>query len=248
MDPSQLAMREFFYSKIDFEKVRSILDLGCGIGSDLMAISKKIAGEARLAGLDSMAKSIAAAQSETEGDSRYSFSAHDLTLGIPFEDASFDLVLSNNLLECIRDKDHLLRETARVLKPGGQVAFAHFDWDSQLFDGNDRQLVRKIVQIFNDWQQPWMTDCDPWMGRRLWRTFQRTGLFEGEVFPYVLINTRFEDPFFGFRRAADFQALVKREMIPENEYRRFYHDLQRMADAGEYFYSITLYIYTGRKR
>lgn len=38
---------------------------------------------------------------------------------IPFEDASFDVVLSNNVLEHVRNTDEVLREIARVLKTGG---------------------------------------------------------------------------------------------------------------------------------
>lgn len=111
---------------------------------------------------------------------------------MPFEDETFDVVFSNNVLECITDKGKLLSEIARVLKPSGQVVCAHFDWDSQLIDGTDKALVRKIVQTFNDWQQGWMDDCDAWMGRRLWKTFNRSKLFNGEIQCHVLTNTKYD--------------------------------------------------------
>jgi hypothetical protein len=44
------------------------------------------------------------------------------------------------------------------------VVFAHFGWDTQVFDGEDKELVRKIVHCFGDWQQAWMNDSDAWMG------------------------------------------------------------------------------------
>jgi len=248
MDPSNKAMREYIYSRTDYKNVKAILDLGCGKGTDLIEIGKKTSGEVQLVGLDSMPKSIEIAQNETQGDSRYSFSVSDVSLGILFEDATFDIVISNNLLECIVDKDFLIKEISRVLKPKGQVIFAHFDWDSQLFDGKDKNLVRKVVQTYNDWKQGWMTDCDAWMGRRLWRIFNRSNLFDGEVCTYVLTNTRFEEPFFGYMRALDFKALVKRGMVNQEDYNQFYHDLQELAENDEYFYSITMYIYVGKKK
>jgi len=43
---------------------------------------------------------------------------------MPFEDASFQTVISNSVLEHIPDLDAVLLETARVLKPGGMFIFA----------------------------------------------------------------------------------------------------------------------------
>lgn len=248
MDPNEMLMREYLYSKIDLEHVNSILDLGCGKGMDLIALGKKTSRDIRFTGLDSTAKSIAIAQVETCGDPRYTFLVKDVSSGIPFEDEQIDVVFSNNFLECMVDKDFLIKEVARILKPGGQVVFAHYDWDTQLFDGKDKQLVRKIVQTYNDWKQGWMADCDAWMGRRLWRTFNRSGLFEGEIDTYVMTNTQFEEPFYGYMRARDFKVMVNKGMIREEEYQAFIHDLQELADNDEYFYSITMYIYVGRKK
>jgi ubiquinone/menaquinone biosynthesis C-methylase UbiE len=201
-----------------------------------------------LYGLDSMEHSIAAARENYGRDSRLNFSCVDFSRGIPFEDEKFDLVFSNNMLECMMDKQALLREIFRVLKPGGQVVCAHYDWDSQLIDGNDKALVRRIVQTFNDWKQDWMSDIDAWMGRRLWRTFQESGLFtHGRVETFVLTNTEFAEPYYGHMMIHDFQALVRRKMITGDEYQKFLTDIQELDRQGQYFYSITMYIYVGEK-
>jgi len=136
----------------------------------------------------------------------------------------------------------------RVLKPNGQAIFAHFDWDSQLIDGEDKELVRRIVHTFSDWKQEWMSDIDAWMGRRLWRTFQQSGLFRnGRIETYVLTNTEYSEPFYGYQRIQDFGSLVKRNMISEDDYTRFLADIQQLAAGDGYFYSINMYVYVGLK-
>lgn len=202
----------------------------------------------RLVGVDAAERSIAAARRATERDSRFAFHVHDASGVLPFGDGEFDRVLSVNLLECIPDKQKLLREVHRVLAPDGTVVFAHWDWDSQLIDGVDKELVRSIVHRFSDWKQAWMVDADAWMGRRLWRTFQASGLFQGQVHPCVLTNTRFEAGAYGYESIESFRALVTRGMLAPEEYDAFRRTIEGLAAADQYFYSITMFVYVGHKR
>ncbi|MFC5528309.1 methyltransferase domain-containing protein [Cohnella yongneupensis] len=150
MDPNNVRMREFIYSLITINPKLTILDLGCGQGYDLFRISQLMDNESKLFGMDTNQKSIIKANENYGQDTRMNFIHHNFGQNIPFDENSFDLVFSNNVLECIADKQHLLREVHRVLKPEGQVIFAHFDWDSQLIDGDNKELIRTITQTFND--------------------------------------------------------------------------------------------------
>ena len=240
-------VREFMLSLLDLGGIRTVLDIGCGKGRDLKAIGESMDVGAHLLGVDVSDKAVDAARELVADDPRFAFVVHDVSAGLPFEDETFDLVYSVDLLECITDKDSLVREVSRVLRPGGQVAFAHWDWDSQVIDGEDKDLVRKIVHAFGDWKQAWMTDCDSWMGRRLWRVFNRSGLFTGAVRAYVITDTEFTPGRIGYERVKDFEALVRRDMISCEEYDRFYRDIQALAEKGEYFFSTTVYAYVGAK-
>jgi SAM-dependent methyltransferase len=224
----------------------AVLDLGCGSGTDLIAIGAAASPLQQLVGLDASADSVQIAQSSTQGDQRYSFLLHDISQGLPFPDESFDCVLSINTLECITDKSRALEEVHRVLRPGGSVVFAHFDWDTQVFDGEDKGLVRNIVQSFGDWQQAWMNDSDAWMGRRLWPTFQQSGLFEGSIHCAVLTETAFEPGNHGFEQAKSFGALARRGKIDPTDYRRFMERLALLSAKDCYLYAITMFIYAGK--
>ena len=240
-------MREYVYTLLDLRNAAALLDIGCGDGYDLHRIGQMAGKEMRLMGIDASAEAIERAVSCTGEDSRYSFEVANLDGSLPYEAEAFDIVYSMNYLECIADKDDIIKDVHRVLRPGGQVVCAHFDWDSQIINGMDKQLMRQIIHAFSDWKQPWMKDCDPWMGRRLWGTFHRSGLFEGTMRSYVLTNTDYEPDYYGFRRIKDMEALVRHGMIPQHDYDRFIDEIRSLAKAGEYFYSITMYVYAGKK-
>lgn len=245
--PDITAMREHLCSRLELPPGAVVLDAGCGDGADLRQIGRRLGDGARLVGLTLSERDVTTAQQAVDGDPRFDFRIADVSQGLPFADGMFDIVYSNNLLECLTDKQAFLAEMHRVLRPGGQVVCAHWDHDSHVIDGDDKGLVREIVHAFADWQQAWMTDSDGWMGRRLWRTFQQIGLFEGIVQPYLLTNTEFAPPWYGYQTIISFAALVRRGLISQPQYDAFLQAVQRLADRHEYFYSVTLYVYVGRK-
>ena len=249
MEADSLEMREYLYSLLDWQRTKAVLDVGCGNGGDLWRMEALAPESAslQLVGVNSSAKAIEAARAGTEGHSCFSWHQHDVSSGLPFAGGAFDAVFSLNLLECVPDKAALLVEMHRVLRPGGVVVCAHWDWDTQTLDGTDKALVRRIIQTFSDWQQEWMAACDGWMGRRLWPAFQQSGLFEGHIEAYTLTNTTYAPGWCGHEQVQAFGALARRGLISADDYARFQADIAAQASQNEYFYSITLYIYVGQK-
>ena len=225
------------------------VDLGCGRGEDLRLLAVRHPDtEVRLVGVDASAEAIEAASAAAAPDPRVSFRCAALDGPLPFDDRSVDLVYSHNLLECLPDPDGFAREVARVLRPGGQAVVAHWDWDSQLFDGSDKALIRRLVAAYADWQQDWMAHADGWMGRRLWGVFHATDAFDGAVQARALTNTLYTPSWFGYENARAFGSLVRRGLASAQNYERFIEEQARLAEAGRYFYSITGFAFVGRRR
>ena len=246
---SKSRVKEYILSQVDYAKASAVLDIGCGRGDDLIEIADRIGENAKLYGFDTISKSIDSAKAKADGDPRFHFELFDVEDGMNFEDDFFDVVYSCNVLECIKDKNKLLGEIARVLKPGGQVVFAHYDWDTQVFNVDNKDLYRKILHTFNDWKQPWMAECDPWMGRKLYGIFETSGLFTGDVSVYVLIESEYREGCKGYYAVNDeFRALVEKGLIEESEYNTFHSDILQMAETGQYFYSINMYVYHGHNK
>jgi len=135
-----------------------------------------------------------------------------------------------------------------MMKDNGKIIFVHYDWDTLIVDGSNKNLVRKIVHLFCDLQQKWMKNCDGWMGRRLWSVFQKTGCFEGEIIPYIIHTTSFEECTTAFDTINNLRTLVRRGLISEHEYISFYTDIEKLADSGQFYFALTSFIYVGRKR
>lgn len=221
-----------------------VLDFGCGTGEFLGVLSQALGRRSRLVGYDAMEKSIAMAQA------RYGhadFICERFEKELPFPEASFDAFVTIDALECIKNKDALLAEIHRVLRPGGQVLAMHWDWDTQTYNIPTRALARKAAAAFSDWQQPWMDEADGQMGRKLWGLFEGSGKFQGSPGAFCLTETEYEAGKYGYDRARDLSGLVELGGFDEDHYQQFLRELRESRQRGEYFYSVTSYIYHGRR-
>ena len=225
-----------------------VVDLGCGTGDDLLALAARHADPAaRFVGIDVSESSIARARARAAGDARVSFIHHPLDQGVPLADGSADAVFSHNLVECLANPAAFAREIGRILRPGGAIVVAHWDFDSQVLDGTDCDAVRRLVHAFADWRQPWMDHADGWMGRRLWSVFAPTGLFEGTVQARVMTNATYAEPFYGYARIQDFGRMVRKGLASAEDYDWVLHDVEALSREGRYFYGITGFAYVGRR-
>jgi SAM-dependent methyltransferase len=95
----------------------TVLDVGCGDGSFLDHLASYVGDDrVRWVGVD-----YSEDQLEKAALLPYEFLQCDLDQGIPLPDASVDLVHAAEVIEHLVDPDLLLEESARVLRPGGQV-------------------------------------------------------------------------------------------------------------------------------
>jgi SAM-dependent methyltransferase len=109
---------------------RDVLDYGCGSGYGCAHIA---AGARRTVGVDVSRKAIEAARRDYGGDApRLEFMTIEAGQALPFPAASFDTVLSFQVIEHVRDADRYLSEARRVLRPGGHLVLATPDRATRL--------------------------------------------------------------------------------------------------------------------
>ena len=237
---------EKILSLLDLESERryDILDLGCGSGDFLARVSGNLSPGSTLTGMDAMKQHIDQARKSYP---HIDFRQEGFIDSFSFPDAAFDIVVSVDTLECIPNKTALVAEVARVLRPTGTIIFAHWDWDTQVYNSEYKEVIRKFVAEFSDWQQGWMDASDGQMGRRLWGVFEGCGLFTGAMESFTLLETQYEKGEYGFDRLQDLAGLVKTGRIGETEYEMICDEMKTLAQRRRYFYSVNSYIYFGGK-
>ncbi len=116
-NPMVSAATEIVAGLARMAKGGDVLELGCGTGRNLLALSR--AGAASVTGCDLSAGMLAAARAKAP---TLALVSGDLAAALPFADASVDMVLFCLVLEHMNALAPPLREAQRVLRPGGHVA------------------------------------------------------------------------------------------------------------------------------
>jgi ubiquinone/menaquinone biosynthesis C-methylase UbiE len=222
----------------------TILDFGCGMGDFLGIISKAVTTESKLLGIDASMQFIEAANIRYPG---ISFICNKFNDKLDLPDASLDLIVTIDVIECISDKDALLNEFHRILKPRGKLLAVHWDWDTMIYSVEEKENARKAVFAFSDWKQPWMDNCDGQMGRKLWGLFEGSKKFQGKPDSFTLIETKYEKGKYGFDRMQDIAKIVDKSRITKEEQEKLHLTLINNNVNGQYFFSVTSFIYYGVK-
>lgn len=122
----------------------TVLDLGSGGGIDVFLSARRVGPSGKVYGLDMTDEMLALARENQKkaGVTNVEFLKGDIE-EIPLPDNSVDLIISNCVINLSPDKDRVLKEAFRVLRPGGRLAVSDI-----VVRGSMPQDMRHSVELW----------------------------------------------------------------------------------------------------
>jgi trans-aconitate methyltransferase len=217
-----------------------VLEVGCGVGAQTLALAKR-SPEATFVAMDISEASLAAAQERirSAGFTNVVFQQADV-YSATFAPAAFDHIFTCFVLEHLSQPREALARLKQALKPGGTITVIEGDHGSTYFHP-ESPYARKAIQCLIDLQA--RAGGDSLIGRRLYPLLLASGFQDVTVSPrMVYVDSSRPQLVEGFTRNT-FTAMVEgvREhalaagLIDEDTWERGIRDLYRTAEADGTF-------------
>lgn len=218
-----------------------VLDLGCGRGNSLPHLLAKTGTTGEVVAADRDNSSLAALREacpEEINARRLSVAHLDIAKTLPFASASFDAVVCQNVIECVADRNGLLREIHRILRHRGAALIGHYDFDGVLIASDDPQLTRQLVHGYADYTQEWQDASEGQMGRLLPGLVANGPFHEAETKTSLFVDLVLAKESYARIYLEGMVALSKEFGVSPDDAKAWLQSLEARSNAGTFYYAL----------
>ena len=232
-------MRDAYFDELPLGSARTVLDVGCGTGVEVRALLARpdfagwVVAVDQSPALLETARRLAAAEGLQERLDFVVGDAHRLEL----DDGAFDVVVAHTLISHVADPATVMREMARVTRPGGTVAVFDGDYASWTWSHPDPALAAAMDDGFRA-----AAVANPFVMREMPSLLREAGL--ELVATRAHVYAEIGDGRFFPAAAETYGALIARSgAVPDADVRRWLADLRRALEDRTFFAACNYYAY-----
>jgi ubiquinone/menaquinone biosynthesis C-methylase UbiE len=239
--PALVEQRRRTLDAMALQPGQTALDIGCGPGYLTLEMARQVGASGRVIAVDTSQPMLDIARARCAGEDQVEFHPADAA-ALPCPDASIDVAAAVQVYLFVPNLEAVVRDLARVLRPGGRAVVIDTDWDSVVWHSGDRDRMERLLGV--------------WMGRyanaRVARvlpgTLRRAGLKveHAGAIPLVELDPG-ENTYSGNQVTELARYVVAKGGIPAAEAAAWEEDLRALAKRGEYFFSLNRYVFVASK-
>jgi arsenite methyltransferase len=216
-----------------------VLDVGVGPGFLALDVAGAVGGRGRVCGIDPSPSMLAIARQRAGGAGVEV--AQGTAIAIPYDDASFDVGISTQVLEYVADVPAALAELHRVVRPGGRVLLLDTDWDSLVWRSDDDARTARVLTTWDEHL------ADPHLPRRLGGELRAAGFDLTAVDALTMLNVGYVRRTFSACLLEQIVAFVAgRSGLTAADAEECAADLRGQGE--NYFFSLDRFIFRATRR
>jgi ubiquinone/menaquinone biosynthesis C-methylase UbiE len=235
--------------RLSYERMRispgaTVLDVGCGPGSDTIPLAGLVGSDGFVFGIDRDAEMVLEAERRAleagVGDSveHRAGDAYEL----PWRDGTFDAVRCERLFLHLDRPEQATAEMVRVTRPGGRVVLMDTDWGTRSVDTPEVELERRIARVLTE-----RCMANGYSGRRLWGLMKQHSVRDLTVDLIPLHVDSYALWRLLSRMEIAFEEALRTGVMTAVEVARLEDSFREKDEAGTFFASTTVMLVAGTK-